>query len=167
MNKPIRKQNRLRSYNYSSGGSYFLTICVKDVILSEIIDCGDECPRVRATPIGEIVEKHIIAINNAKDVTVEKYVIMPDHIHLIIFVENPAGELERGKDHANERVPKIISGLKRLTQKEIGREIFQRGYYDHIIRDDKDYDIKWQYIDDNPANWLAKKKWQEIKKQIT
>ena len=160
MKHPSRKPNRLHGYNYSSGGSYFITICLQNVVLYHIVDRGDECPFVRLTATGEIIDKNIRTINLAEGVTVEHYVIMPDHIHMILCIENMAGEIEKGNDPANERVPKVISGFKRLAQKELGKQVFQRGYYDHIIRDDRDYDIKWQYIDDNPANWLAKKKWQ-------
>lgn len=166
MDLPKRKANRLPRYNYSSGGSYFITVCTQNTILCRIVDCGDGCPTVRLTPAGKIVKKNIAAIDRAKGVRVENYVIMPDHIHLIVFIDNPEGEIEKGNTPANERVPQVISAFKRYTQKETGLHIFQRGYYDHVIRDDRDYEIKWQYIEDNPANWLEKKKWLAAKKEI-
>ena len=85
---------------------------------------------------------------------------------MIVFVDDTAGEREKGSAPANERIPQVVSAFKRLSQKDVGRKIFQRGYYDHIIRNDKDYDVKWQYIEDNPANWLQKKEWQEEKTRL-
>lgn len=166
MSLPERKPIRLRGYSYSSAGTYFITIHVHDAVLSEIIDRGDECPDVRLTPTGEIVEKYILSMQRSKGVTVENYVIMPDHIHLLIGVDNPAGEMAKGKDPANEKIPRIIAGFKRLSQKETGRKIFQDRYNDHIVRNERDYEMIWQYIEDNPANWLAKKKWQAQKRKL-
>ena len=87
MKHPSRKPNRLHGYNYSSGGSYFITICLQNVVLCHIVERGDECPFVRLTATGEIIDKNIRAINLAEGVTVEHYVIMPDHIHMILFIE--------------------------------------------------------------------------------
>lgn len=166
MKKPERKIIRLRRYSYSSAGTYFITIHVHDAVLSEIIDRGDECPDVRLTPTGEIVEKYILSMPQSKGVFVENYVIMPDHIHLLISVENPAGEMEKSNNPSQEKIPRAIAVFKRLVNKEINRNIFQRNYYDHIVRNDKDYETISQYIEDNPANWLMKKKWQQTKKQL-
>ena len=166
MEQPVRKTNRLRAYNYSSGGAYFITICTTDVVLSNIVARDFVRPEVRLTSVGEIIEKNIKQINRAENVFVDHYVIMPDHVHMIIYINDTTGEKEKGQDPANERIPQVVSAFKRYSQKDVGRRIFQRGYYDHIIRNDKDYDVKWQYIDDNPANWLQKKKWQEEKKRM-
>ena len=166
MEQPVRKTTRLRTYNYSSGGAYFITICTTDVVLSNIVARDFVCPEVRLTSVGEVIEKNIKQINRAENVSVEHYVIMPDHIHMIVFINDTMGEKEKGKDPANERIPQVVSVFKRLSQKDVGRKIFQRGYYDHIIRNDKDYEVKWQYIDDNPANWLQKQKWQEEKNRL-
>ena len=166
MEQPVRKTNRLRAYNYSSGGAYFITICTTDVVLSNIVARDFVRPEVRLTSVGEIIEKNIKQINRAENVFVDHYVIMPDHVHMIIYINDTTGKKEKGQDPANERIPQVVSAFKRYSQKDVGRRIFQRGYYDHIIRNDKDYDVKWQYIDDNPANWLQKKKWQEEKKRM-
>ena len=167
MNQPVRKPTRLHEFNYSSNGSYFLTICVKNAVLCDIVANGDGLPEICLTEAGRIAEKNIVAMNRAENVEVEKYVIMPDHIHLIVFVKNAEGEIDKGKTPANEKIPQIISAFKRLTQKELGKKIFQRGYYDHVIRDDKDFDTKWRYIDENPSNWLENKKYRELKEKTS
>ena len=89
MDLPKRKPTRLRGYDYSTSGAYFLTICVKDKkqLLSKII-VGDDAhivPKNRLTNIGLVCEKYINNINTKyENVSVDKYVIMPNHIHLII-----------------------------------------------------------------------------------
>ena len=72
---------------------------------------------------------------------IDKYVIMPNHIHFIIHKTD-------GKNIAND-----IRSFKGLTTKKIGFPIWQRYYYDHVIRDKDDYLIKWNYIFENPAKW--------------
>ncbi len=103
MNKlPTRKNTRLSAYNYSSNGIYFITICTKDMvnILSSIVDetygvtlnVGETCglpPKIELSYFGKIVELEIQNINNIyDDVSIEKYVIMPNHLHLLISIDS-------------------------------------------------------------------------------
>lgn len=74
--------------------------------------------------------------------SVDHYVIMPNHVHMIIVLSD-----------ANASVPTIINQLKRRVTKQIGHSIFQRSYHDHIIRSQEDYDNIWNYIEDNPRKW--------------
>ena len=101
MDLPKRKPTRLKKYNYSNNGAYFITICThnKRKILCNIVGDGAlDIPQIDLSPIGEIVEKYIKSTNNIKNITVDKYVIMPNHIHLLLLVKN---------DHINgtSRVP--------------------------------------------------------------
>ena len=75
---------------------------------------------------------------------------MPDHIHLIIRIENGT----MWASSPTKRVSPIVRSLKILTSKEIGKSIFQRSFYDHIIRNQADYNEVWEYIDNNPTKWL-------------
>ena len=97
-------------------------------------------------PYGRIVEKYI---RNAPEI--EKYVIMPDHIHMIIRLES--GSMWASTP-TNNRIAKIIRSIKVLTTKEIGTPIFQRSFYDHVIRNQQDYDEIRTYIENNPRKWL-------------
>ena len=86
MKFPKRKHPRLKEYDYSNDGGYFVTVCVKnkEKLLGEpvLID-----GKIKLTPIGETAEKHIKAINSAYDgVRVDSYMIMPDHIHMLITI---------------------------------------------------------------------------------
>ena len=87
---PIRKPNRLKDYDYSQDGAYFITICVKDSreILGKIVeDAALGVPTVKLTEIGEIVRQHVEHIGVLSEyVRLDNYVIMPNHIHLIIFI---------------------------------------------------------------------------------
>lgn len=78
----------MKNYDYSENGLYFLTLCVKDksTRLCEIVgrDVPD-APKILLSSVGEIVEKYICSINNVEKVSVEKFIIMPDHIHLLLF----------------------------------------------------------------------------------
>ncbi len=85
MSLPKRKKNRLQGYDYSQNGAYFITVCVQDKkrILSKII-VGDGLPVPHLTVYGQIVEKCIQLINQKyPEVKIEKYVIMPNHIHIL------------------------------------------------------------------------------------
>ena len=93
---PKRKTVRLDRYDYSKSGAYFLTICTKDrkPILS-IIPVGDgalDVPRPQLTRIGKIVEKYILSTNKIKNVSVKHYVIMPNHIHMIVLIKSTINE---------------------------------------------------------------------------
>jgi len=154
MNKklPKRKRLRLQNYDYSSNGLYFVTICVKDKkpILSKIV--GDDAhivpKKVILKPYGEIVEKYINRVNLVYDnVSAEKHIIMPNHIHLLIFIDR----YKNGTMWASSPtgLENIIRSLKTLVTKEIGFSIWQRSYYDEVILDENHFQYVWNYIEFN------------------
>ena len=160
MEHPSRKPNRIENYDYSQNGAYFVTVCTQDrkKILSEIV--GDDA-HIVPKPHGKIVEKYI---RNAPKV--EKYVIMSDHIHMIIRLDNGSmwastpTRVNVGADaliRPRNKVASIVRSIKVLTTKEIGLSIFQRSYYDHVIRNQQDYNEIWEYIENNPKKWAITK----------
>ena len=157
MDLPQRKPNRLPYYNYSTPGAYFITICTqnKDPILSKIVGGGAlDAPTIRLTEVGQIVQQHIASGNNMNGISIDKYVIMPNHIHIILIVDAvTAGGTSKVPSPANALIPHFVSTLKRFCNRDIGRNIFQRSYHDHVIRDEQDYQKIWAYIDNNPARW--------------
>ena len=180
---PKRKRNRLENYDYSSTGAYFITVCTKDrkPILSNIccsvgVGALDD-PRIntldvsflnvdnfklKLTSIGEVVEKNLLSSEKISGVTIDKYVIMPDHIHVIIFLNSEKYvDIQNGSSRAptptaNAMLSRIISAFKRFVGKELGNDIFQRGYMEHIIRDKNDYETRVKYIYENPMRWYYK-----------
>ncbi len=154
MNLPKRKPTRLKDYDYSSNGAYFVTICThnKQKILCDIVGEGAlDVPKIILSNEGKIVEKYILSTNNIINLSVDKYVIMPNHIHLILTVENNG--TSKAPSPTNNIISHSISTFKRFVNKDIGYNIFQRSFHDHIIRDERDYLKIWNYIDTNPQKW--------------
>ena len=165
---PERKDLRIKQYDYSAAGAYFVTICIKDRkrILSDIVKPSvgvgaiDDplTPQIRLTHIGKITEKNLLSSENIPGVKIDRYVIMPDHIHAIIFLYPDEYVLRKnGSSRAptptNEMLPHIVSTFQRFCNKEIGYNIFQRGYLEHIVRDSEDYETRAKYIYENPIRW--------------
>ena len=145
-----RKPSRLNNYDYSQNGAYFVTICTKDKreLLGEIVGDGlCAVPKTKLTHIGSVVEQSIQFINSYKDICVDKYVVMPNHVHTIISICHE----ESAKEDID--IPKIMKRFKSYTTYIFGDELWQRSYHDHIIRGQADYDEIWQYIDENPLRW--------------
>ena len=146
----------MQGHDYSSAGYYFITICIKDKheMLGEIVgDAALGVPSVALTDIGEIARQRIEHINsNSNHVQLKKYVIMPNHIHLILSIENWT---PRAASPTKSEIPQAVNAIKSLTTKQIGYSIWQRSYHDHIIRDETEYQKIWQYIDQNPARWQS------------
>ena len=79
---------------------------------------------------------------------------MPNHIHLIIQIDNGTmWASSPTKQPQSNKVSNIVRSIKTLTTKEIGKPIFQRSFHDHIIRGENDYLKIWNYIDTNPSKW--------------
>ncbi len=180
MNKlPKRKNIRLKDYDYSSCGYYFITICTKDrqFLFWENNDniaagaditvwqtqnkshaVGADIIRPHLSGCGKIADR---AINEIKThyphVMVDEYAIMPDHIHLIMKITNDDkyGRMISAPTH--KPIMTVIGQMKRWVSKEIGFPVWQKSYYEHIIRDEKDYVEKAEYIMNNPLKYMIGK----------
>jgi putative transposase len=140
-----RNSLRLKGFDYSSEGAYFVTIATKDGKRYFVQE-----------NLRGIVEKQIRSLEDRFTLKVDTFVVMPDHVHLIIsFYEKIGVSLSR-----------IVQALKSLVAKDardslgIKDKIWQRGFYDHIIRNEKDYLEKMQYVINNP---LKERITQEVK----
>ncbi len=131
-NKQTRKPLRLKNYDYSS----------------------------KLTVFGQLAKETITEITVRDYITVDNYVIMPNHIHLLITLSSPIPD--RGKP-CHYDIPQIVGKYKSLVarkwlavcqsqNRQMG-QIWQRSYHDHIIRCEKDYLDIWNYIDENPMKW--------------
>lgn len=153
---PKRKALRLMSYDYGNAGAYFITICVQQRknILSSIVGEGSPLPKLSC--YGEIVDLLIKTIpEKYEEITVDCYVIMPNHIHLLLSVKN-----DDGRRNASPTVSAALGWLKYQATKEInkargkeGERVFQRSFYDHVIRNSEDYYEACKYISENPLRW--------------
>ncbi len=156
-----RKPNRLSGFDYSQTGAYFITICTKDrqCILSRVVENPPEKsvgadiirpPKIELSKYGDIIYKAIQNIPSIyTGVLVDRFVIMPNHVHILLRIENNSGRMISA--------PTVIGSMKRYASKEIGYSIWQKGFYDHIIRNEHDYTEHLQYIDQNPTKWLLGK----------
>ena len=149
-----RKHNRLKEYDYSQNGYYFITICTteRSKILCDI-SVGANCvrPKTIFSEIGKLVDENIRILNDTYEtVRVDKYVIMPNHIHLIVVIQN-------GRTQFAPTMSRIIKQFKGRITKQVGFCIWQKSFYDHIIRDENDYLRIWEYIENNPYKWTEDK----------
>jgi len=155
MNLPKRKHPRLKEYDYSQNGAYFVTICTKGKkpVLSQI-DLNNYS--VKLLKYGYIVDKLICSISKAyPNISVINYVIMPNHLHLLlIFTKNKGGGMGSSRPTT---LNLMVRGLKSLVTREVGFSIWQQGFYEHIIRNKRDFLIHYKYIDNNPAKWALDK----------
>ena len=142
---------RLDGYDYSRAGAYFVTICVKDrhEMLWMPTPAGAHIVRPPLSDIGEIVEKTIENIPQIyENVRIDKYVIMPNHIHIIMVID-----YNHGRTMCAPTVSRVVKQCKEHVTKQIGFSMWQKSYHDHIIRSEAEYQKIWQYIDENPAKW--------------
>ena len=156
---PQRKHTRLQNYDYSTTGAYFITICTKDrrCVLSKVVGRGlapAETNGIEYTSFGKIAEHQLLLLEERYHfLSVDQYVIMPNHIHVILILDNQtAGASPR------PTVMDIVCAFKSLTTRECKKNgfqgsLFQTSFYDHVIRDREDYEKRVKYIDENPIRW--------------
>ncbi len=166
-----RKSPRLQSFDYNSTGAYFITMCTKNrrCMLSRIVETGVlDCPSVELTPYGKIADKFINQLNDFyENISVDRYIIMPNHIHLLLFVrgDGQSSPSTESKEYAfvptgigaNTTVSRFVSTFKRFCNKEYGENIWQDRFNDHIIRNREDYEEHIKCIYENPVNWYYDK----------
>ena len=152
-----RKNTRLSGYDYNRAGAYFITICTKNkrCMLSKVVGTGVlDGPSVELTSYGKIADKYINQLNGFYEhISVERYVIMPNHIHIMFFVSQIGPSGTPVPTRQNTAVSQFISTLKRFCNKEYGENIWQYRSNDHIIRDRKDFEEHIKYIYENPMRW--------------
>lgn len=156
MEFPKRKHPRLKKYDYSQNGCYFVTVCTKERrrLLSTVVVGRDDHipPTVHLTAAGKTVDKYICGIETAYDtVFVDSYIIMPDHIHLLIRVDTAESG---GMRSSRPTVSTVIRSLKTMVTREIGRPIWQDSFYDHVVRNETEYLEIGRYMEENPAKWV-------------
>ncbi|KKP51719.1 MAG: hypothetical protein UR42_C0011G0011 [Candidatus Roizmanbacteria bacterium GW2011_GWA2_33_33] len=168
-----RKQNRLNGFNYSSNGYYFVTICTKDreKYFGNIID-----NKMVLNNIGEIVNTCWLEIpNHFPNVELDEFQIMPNHVHMIIIINNKSNTKNKSpvgnkyfcslqniniswQTKLSGSLSSVIRGFKIGVTKKCRTNnnkiiIWQKSFYDQIIRTEYSLYFIRQYIHDNPLNW--------------
>ena len=159
---PNRKKTRLQDFDYSTLGAYFVTVCThnRKCTLSRVVGAIHESPEIQLTEYGKIVDRLINTIPPQSLATIDRYVIMPNHIHLVIMITD-SDELRAIREsplRGRSVISKIIGYIKMNASKEIHNRygnvtVWQRGSHDHIIRNREDYDEHIKYIYENPTRW--------------
>ena len=167
-----RKPTRLKTFDYNTTGLYFITICTEErrQVLSRIVgvDVPGDPNNLELLPYGKVADKYIKQMDAFYEkITVDQYVIMPNHIHLLLFVHRdgspgtstptmyPSPQARSSTPtRQTSSVSHFVSSFKRFCNKEYGKNIWQRGFYDHIIRGRKDYEELVKYIHENPIKWF-------------
>ena len=164
---PKRKSIRLRNYNYSGNGCYFITICTKDknhLFGSYNVGALHEAPAKHAenrcinlNQYGKLVERAIQGLHIRFDeITIDNYIVMPNHIHMLVSINNDIDSERAIRESPLQRslLSKAVGYIKMNVSKEIHKTnpritVWQRGYVDHIIRNQQDFEYHWNYIEYN------------------
>ena len=157
---PKRRLTRLRGYDYSAPGAYFITVCVKNrkEVLGHIVGCGAcDAPQMTLSNCGKILNARIQFMSNKyPHICIDKYVIMPNHFHLLLSITDYAASTSgssQAPNPTNSEISKFVSLLKRYCNQAYRENIWQTSYHDHIIRNEQDYRRIWRYIDTNVIRW--------------
>jgi putative transposase len=168
--KHHRRSIRLKGYDYSNTGAYFLTICTKN---RECLFGDIEQGQMILNAAGNVVKIWWPEMKNKlRNVELDEFIIMPNHSHGIVFIETDfVGAIHELPLHVESRheyqkqrrkmlLPKFIGWFKMNSAKQInqsrntpGTPVWQRNYYEHIIRNEKELNKIRQYIVDNPVKW--------------
>ena len=173
MDLPRRRPNRLERYDYSQPGCYFVTICArerKSLFWDEItshMGVGADIIRPwteQLSPVGLLVKQAIEDIPvHYPNVSLEHYVVMPNHVHILLSIGGDGGRMLSAP---TTPLSTIVGQMKRAASKAAGHSIWQKGYHDHIVRNDGDYLRIWDYIRTNPAKWREDCYYTETEDQL-
>ncbi len=163
-----RKSIRLKEHNYSTAGGYFVTICThqRELLFGDILQ-----GKMQTSECGNILIRHWTEIpNHHQNVLLDEFVIMPNHLHGFIIINESVGLIHESPlpqtivERRRMLLPKIIGKFKMNSAKEInsfrrtpGEPVWQRNYYEHIIRNERDWQNIQRYIMDNPLRWSIDK----------
>lgn len=154
-----RKSIRLADYDYSQNGAYFITICTKNKQCLfwkkghhptvEFVGADIIRPDVPLSDMGEIVNETINQIPTIYPaVFVDNYIIMPNHVHLLLKIDGFGGRMISAPT-----ISTVVGQMKRAASKKAGIPLWQKSFYDHVVRSQQDYYDIWQYISNNPLTW--------------
>ena len=167
---PKRKSIRLKDYDYAQNGYYFITICThhRQCLFGQIVGAT---LRGRPNHPDKMVAKWLFKLEDKfPDVKIDDYIIMPNHVHFIIkkindHISDTGGHIPKTGDHMGSPLRDIVGWFKTMTTNEyingvknnkyppFHKKLWQRNYYEHIIRNEQDYIQITEYIQNNPLTW--------------
>ncbi len=163
--KGRRHSIRLRNFDYTQQGAYFLTICTHErkSLFGRIIN-GE----MRLNTYGRIVEEEWEKTAQIRsNLTMDRFIVMPNHIHGIVVISRgtmhraPTSTFESFGKLVSNSIPTIVRGFKSAVTTRINairnsshKPVWQRNYYEHVIRNEIDLKEIYEYINSNPLKWL-------------
>ena len=161
---PSRRSIRLPTYDYSQGGAYFITICAHDrrCLFGRVIES-----QMQLNARGAIIEEEWFGSAAIRPhIVLDAFVVMPNHVHGIVFLESDVGATGRSpaprSGPGRRSLGSFVGSFKAAATRRIKRlrdapngPVWQRNYYEHIVRDEKSLDAIREYIANNPANWMC------------
>ena len=138
---PQRKSPRLQNFDYATPNYYFVTICADQ---KKKLFGNEQCLNL----YGQIAENEFSEImKHLPTVAIDKFVVMPNHVHVIIILEDSTIKLST-----------VIGQYKSVVSRKIHKydadlKVWQKSYHDHVIRNQESYEKIWSYIDTNPIKW--------------
>ena len=169
---PKRTSHRLPQFDYNACGAYFLTICTynRRRLFSRIVGALHEAPEIHLTKYGQIVDRVIGELPQRYPIEISNYIIMPDHIHMLLIIKGSERALREAPLQSRSLPAQIVGYLKMNVTKTIHRympseKVWQRSFYDHIVRNEQDYQEIWQYIENNPQKWWLDKHTKNFRKR--
>ena len=162
---PKRKNLRLPDYSYDTPGAYFITFCTQQRrnTLSRIVGAIHESPVCLLSDMGKIVDSVIKNPPPHLNLSIDHYVIMPNHVHLLVTVPITSERaIPESPLQKRSEISKIVGYIKMTSSKAIRQRhgdipVWQRGFYDHVIRNEQDYCAIANYINENPLRWKLDK----------
>ncbi|MGM0540497.1 MAG: transposase [Thermodesulfobacteriota bacterium] len=160
-----RRSIRLTGYNYSQPGAYFVTLCThnRSCLFGDIVD-----GKMIANALGRFASTCWDKIpSHNPHVTLDAFVIMPNHLHGVLYIDTQSEENIGANDYSfytsrptgtSKTLGSILRGFKIGVTKWVRQNTkiknpWQRGFYEHIIRNEEDLDMVREYIMTNPKNW--------------
>ncbi len=155
-NRHHRRSTRLKAFDYSSAGAYFITICTleRECVLSEILN-GESVLSKAGLEVARVWDA---LPERFPTLELDEFVVMPNHIHGIMVLEPSGAE---GAASSAPTIGEMMRAFKSLSGIGInralgrsGRPAWQRNYHDRVIRDERELENTRRYILENPLNWL-------------
>ena len=164
--EPGRRITRLKGYDYSTPGAYFITVCTQNrsLLFGQVV-----AGKVSASRLGAIVEDSWAGLpDHYGNVILDAFILMPNHVHGVIIIHDEPTVVGAGLKPAlapavtsrRHGLPEIVRAFKTFSSRRInelraspGTPVWQRGFYDHVIRNESELDAVRAYIADNPRKW--------------
>lgn len=158
MTLPSRKHARLKDYDYSQPGAYFITVCTRDkkCTLGQVCVGPDALigPHIKLTQLGGCLEQALMSVNSVHSNVAVQYCIMPNHFHAVLtiseVVNGPMGS-------SGPTLGGVVRGIKTTVSRTVGYSVWQDNYYEHVVRNEEDLLRILDYMASNSACWAEDK----------